>query len=79
MDPLYVSERASRIRFRDNLMKICGPNRDIPPEESSDKEIRRPLSIIQIQRDDESSYSQLFELRYRYVTFCSFEIFPNRF
>jgi hypothetical protein len=79
MDPLYVSERASRERVWDNLMKNYGSNSYIPPQESSVEEIRRPLSIIQIERDGESNYSQLFELRYRYVTFCSFEVFPNRF
>jgi hypothetical protein len=65
MDPLYVSERDSRKRLWDKLMKNYGPNSDIPPQESSAKEIWRPLSIIQIERDSESNYSQLFELRYQ--------------
>jgi hypothetical protein len=79
MDPLYVSERASRERLWDNLMENYGPNSHLPPKESSVEEIRRPLSIIQIERDGEGNYSQLFELRYRYVTICIFEGFRNGF
>lgn len=80
MDPLYVSERASRERLWDELWEKYGPNSHRPPpKESNVEEIRRPLSIIQIERDSESNYSQLFELRYRCVTFCSVEVFPNGF
>ena len=79
MDPLYVSERASRERLWGHLVKNYGSNSNTTPKESSIEEIRRPLSIIQIERDDESNCSPLFELRYRYVTYCSFEGFPNRF
>ena len=70
MDYLYTAERASRKRLWDGLVRLDEEerrNRSNRITESSEEEIRQPLSIVQVKRDGENNYSELLELCYRSV------------
>ena len=67
MDPLYTSERDSRKRVWDGLVRIDAESRRRPRRETTPETLRPPLSIIEVVRDGESDFSELLELSYPYA------------
>lgn len=68
MDPLYTSERASRKRVWNDLLELDAEARR-NMKEPREEGLRPPLSIIMVDRDGESDFSELLELCYRSVSF----------
>ena len=79
MDPLYTEERASRERLWSNLVRLDEESRRKPPKRAEEHGIRKPLSIVHVERNGESAGSQPLELCYTYERRVKFVVFEEFF
>lgn len=67
MDPLYISDRDSRKRVWDGLVRIDAEARRRPRREVTPEVLRPPISIVEVLRDEKNTFSEPLELSYRYA------------